>query len=754
MMRKRPIVWITCLYMAVLFLLLVIWPDLGEKVFGYQGKRDALYKELGEKGTLTGRILSIDPSAKNVKVRLRVEKAGRTFDCILLISEEDQEDPQTSQELMTDFIQGLQSGPLMTVSGSFLWPQPAHNPGEFDLEAYCRLQRFYFYVSPDKIQMASEQGNRSWITHLFHPFWMVRWRFQSRRHLGRLISRIWPQPYSGIVTAMLTGDRSSLDQEQEQLFSEAGISHILAISGLHLTILTGLLMKFLRLHLSKRKASLTGNLLVWAYTWWCGGSFATMRAASMLTTATAASLLGREKDDLSSMALSMLFMLLIQPYYLTSASFWMTYAALYGMRFGSLLWMPFRRIPYPLRKWTASSVGVSLFLMPFSLWFYFEASPFACLINLWVVPAMQAVILTALMAVVLGAVWLPLSAGPAALCRLLLKSFQRLAALSAGLRLTVRGKPSPFQMILFAALAALAFAYLFYCRRDGEKAPEEKEKPWMRFLLHYRYAVAAALLTILLLWPWHPQRVTFLSVGQGDCAVIESKGSVILVDAGPSYDSVIKPYLKLRGVSHVDAIVLSHPDLDHIEGALALAADPDFTVGSLIMADEASQDTDDRIKLKEEVLQQKGSVWLLKREDRLQIGSVFMEVLSPGSDVTSINDSSLVVKARIGSYSYLFCGDISQDTEKVLLSQGTDLSCDILKAAHHGSETSSSYPFLKAAKPCLTVISCGRRNRYGHPSPKTLDRFRKLGLPYMVTAWNGAVWVDQRRGRLIFHYFG
>ena len=744
-MRKRPILWIACLYVAFLFLLLVIRPDLGEKVFGYQHKREALYKELGERGKLTGQIQSVDPSSETLKVRLWSEKAGRIFDCILLIPAQD------VAEL---------TGSLVTVSGSFIWPEPAHNPGEFDLEAYARLHGFYFYVKPDKITIYGDNNKSFRISRILHPFFLIRWRYESRQYLNRLISRIWSQPYSGIITAMLTGDRSSLDDDQEQLFSQAGISHILAISGLHLTVLTGLMMKLLRRLLPKRKASLAGNILAWAYTWWCGGSFATMRAASMLTTSTFASLLGRDKDDLSSIALSMLFMLAVRPYYLTNAGFWMTYAALLGMRFGSLLWMPVRFIPYPLRKWTASSVGVSLFLLPLSLWFYFEAAPFAVLINLWVIPAMQAVIIAALLAILTGALWLPLAAGPAALCRLFLKSFQTLAVLSAKLHLTFRGRPSLFQMFLFAALSTLAFACLFRWRRDKvlQSSSRTKDRPRKGLPVgmqpRYYFGVAALLLFILLLWPYHPTRVMFLSVGQGDCAVIESKGRVILVDAGPSYDSVIKPYLKLRGVRRVDAIVLSHPDQDHIEGALALAADPDFSVGSLIMADSSIQDTSDRNLLKEEVIHQNGKVWRLKKGDRFQIGGVLMEVLSPGSEFESVNDSCLVVKARMGSFSYLFCGDISQKAEEVLLSEGADLSCQILKVAHHGAETSSSYPFLKAASPAFSVISCGKRNRYGHPSPKTLDRFKKLGLPYKVTAYSGAVWVDQRQGRLIFYYFG
>ena len=274
-----------------------------------------------------------------------------------------------------------------------------------------------------------------------------------------------------------------------------------------------------------------------------------------------------------------------------------------------------------------------------------------------------------------------------------------------------------------------------------------EKKAWLAF---------AAVQILLLIWRliYHPAppelRVTFLDVGQGDAAVIETPGGrTVLMDTGgrdiegdnDEGRRTVAPFLRSRGVNRIDAMLLSHPHADHIGGAATLLNR--FTV-NLVM--DNGQDADK--PLVSEILTTAQAHHALYKTARrgqvLELGDgVVLRVLAPTETETQgpVNNASLVVRLEYGQTSLLFTGDAETDEERDLLTNGdrNALACNALKVGHHGSDTSTTPDFLAAAHPALAVVSVGKRNLYGHPRREILDRLAAGGVKTFRTDQNGAV---------------
>lgn len=244
-------------------------------------------------------------------------------------------------------------------------------------------------------------------------------------------------------------------------------------------------------------------------------------------------------------------------------------------------------------------------------------------------------------------------------------------------------------------------------------------------------------------------RVTFLDVGQGDSAIIESPtGKVLIVDTGGLFadgsedegERVVAPYLHYRGRDHVDAIVLTHPHADHIGGATSLLRE--FSVGLLI-----DNGAPDHSPLTTQILtaaHERGvPTRAARRGEELDFGDgVTAKVLAPSPQETQAgvpNDASVTLRLEYGRTAFLLTGDAEAEEESEMLQSGQPLACDLLKVGHHGSHTSTTPAFLAAAHPRFAIVSVGAHNVYGHPSPEILARLRETGVRAFRTDKNGAV---------------
>ena len=232
--------------------------------------------------------------------------------------------------------------------------------------------------------------------------------------------------------------------------------------------------------------------------------------------------------------------------------------------------------------------------------------------------------------------------------------------------------------------------------------------------------------------------VYFLDVGQADAAILQCGDEVMMIDGGESSDSsLIYSYLtKTLGITHIDYMIATHPHADHI-GGLSGALNA-CSVG-VVYSPVRSYDSKQFSSLVKYVQKQGRELTVPEIGDSFAFGDAQVQFLSPMKEYSNINDCSIVVRITHGNNTFLFTGDAEWDAEHDMVDSGYDLSAAVLKVGHHGSDTSSSYVFLREVMPKYAVISCGEGNSYGHPTEAVLSRLRDVGAQVFRTDLQGDV---------------
>ena len=234
--------------------------------------------------------------------------------------------------------------------------------------------------------------------------------------------------------------------------------------------------------------------------------------------------------------------------------------------------------------------------------------------------------------------------------------------------------------------------------------------------------------------------VEMLDVGQGDSTLLVSGGKAALIDTGTkSKASVIKKVLKQKNISVLDMLLITHNHTDHMGGVDVITEY--IPVKTFVMPDLKYTDerTDKMERATENVKAAGGKCVTAKKGDKFTVGEFEFSVLGAYYTEKDENDRSIVTKAQIGKWKFLFTGDAQGPVERRLIADKANLKCDVLKVGHHGSMYSSTEEFLEAASPSLAMISCGKGNRYSHPHDVVLLRLKEAGIKYQRTDTNGNV---------------
>ena len=231
--------------------------------------------------------------------------------------------------------------------------------------------------------------------------------------------------------------------------------------------------------------------------------------------------------------------------------------------------------------------------------------------------------------------------------------------------------------------------------------------------------------------------VTYLDVGQGDCTLLQCDGQVMLIDAAEGNQAnKITAYLKQHGVTVIDYLVCTHAHADHCGGMRAvIAAFPVRTLYSSVTS--SSNGAFQRVMRAAETANL--AITVPNVGDTFSLGSATVTVLGPQKHYSDVNNQSLILRVDYGSNAFLFTGDAEYESETDVLDAGEDVRCDVIKAGHHGSRTSTGYRLLYEAQPKYAVISCGADNEYGHPHDDTLSRLRDADVTVYRTDLNGTI---------------
>ncbi|MYA62946.1 MAG: DNA internalization-related competence protein ComEC/Rec2 [Dehalococcoidia bacterium] len=618
--------------------------------------------------------------------------------------------------------------------------------GAFDFPAYLESQGIGTVMRfPDAELIGEDSGA---------PFY--RWLYSLRRDMARAMSTVIPEPQASFGQAILLGIRDTLPDTLNEDFRRAGTAHLLAISGLHVGILLALSISASEFLIGRRRQIylVLPLLAIWMYALISGASDSAIRAAVMGTVYIVAIAVGRPRSLIPALALAASLMAAFEPRVLTRVSFQLSFAAMMGIAiYYEILsdriteWIGLG----PEREdWRATSlrglagavgvtVAATLATAPLVMFYFERVSLVGLPATLLSMPALPLALVahgaTSLVGMVSETAALP---------------FGWIAWILSGY---ITGISSLFSGLPMASVEtgelARGFVWVYYSVVTGivvllyspirwrrprlrlSSASWNMSVPWQIPVL--ALVIAVVVWTVALSRPEGMLKVVFADVGQGDMTIITTpSGQTIVVDGGPDPERAVQvldaqmPFWKRT----LSLVVLSHPHSDHISGLSEILRRYDV---EHILESRSEYESADYMAWSRLTESESAQFLEPRPGTRLSFpGGVEVHVLGPPDATVNANDASVVVRVVYGNASFLLTGDVFRDGERWLLGSGHVLDSDVLKVAHHGSDTSSSAPFLGAVSPRAAVISAGQDNRFGHPDPEVVERLEGLMPPSRI----------------------
>ncbi|MGM9945550.1 MAG: DNA internalization-related competence protein ComEC/Rec2 [Lysinibacillus sp.] len=567
--------------------------------------------------------------------------------------------------------------------------------------------------------------------------------YEQRFLLSEHIHKVFPASLAAEAEALIIGIQDQVDAEITRAYQKLGITHLFAISGLHVALISWMFFQgLLRLRVRRELATLVLIVILPIYALLAGGAPSVWRAVSVVEFVMLARYFNWRIPIDDALAISFIVFVLLQPGAVYQVGFQLSYLATVSLIYSG-------PILAKARTWWMQGFLMTfvcqLLTYPILLLHFYELSLSSFLANVIFVPLFSFVILP------INIVLLLISFIPGPFANWLFALYEPartflteviLFLQSVPYQMWVPGKPSVVWMIV---LYASVFT-TFICLTKGTR--------------YWRIVVVLLTPALLFQLSHYVERdatISFINVGQGDCILIElpHRQGVYMIDTGGLlrfrqeawkerqnvYEvgtQIVVPYLKGKGITSLDTLIISHADADHVEAAEEVLKEiriKEIHITPQSHTKDAMQDLlaeakKQRVPIKEQIA---GVTW--------QKGNALFRYIWPTDTNYEGNNDSLVLMMTYGAFKALFTGDLEEAGEQVLIRQeGANIAnVDVLKAGHHGSKTSSSDAFIEHVRPRLTIFMAGKDNRYGHPHAEVVDRLKSRNLPYLTTGEDGTI---------------
>lgn len=609
-------------------------------------------------------------------------------------------------------------------------PHGTQNPHGYDFEAWALAENIRATGT-----IKTKAQHQKLQTFVWRPRYAVE--YLRDRVKQRIENVLQDRPYKGVIQALVMGDDGAIAADDWQLFLRTGTTHLMSISGLHITMLSGLAFALtawlwrrypkLVMRLPARKAAtLAGVVIAFVYVLLAGFAVPAQRTLYMLLVFALALWTGRQVPIFQVLALALLTVVVLDPWAVISAGFWLSFTAVavlayaFAGRVGQVHW---------LKAALYSQWAVTLGMLPLLLFMFHQASVISPVANAFAIPLISFLVTP----LALIGSFLPLDFLLALAYRALDICMQMLKALNDVPSVVWQQHAPPGWTLLPAALGMI----------------------WLLLPRGFplRSLGFVGLLPMFLMLPdpiaEGEMKVAILDVGQGLSVVIHTAHHHLVYDAGPKSSAqsdaakrVILPYLMGEGINKLDMVMLSHDDIDHAGGMSTLLKN--IPIGRV----SSSLDPEKTAAFPQVVHQNcaAGQHWVWDK--------VHFDVLHPQENAAlSDNNRSCVLRVRSQTGSLLLTGDIEKLAEQQILAWTgahhgqSGLKTDVLVAPHHGSKTSSSYPFVSATAPSLVVFANGYLNRFRHPNVKVLSRYQAIGSEMLRSDYDGAILLQFMSGQ-------
>lgn len=657
----------------------------------------------------------------------------------------------------------------ISVSGTIQKFTNGTNPGQFNELLYYKSLHIDYKLFSKQITILDD--THSYYSDLLHSI---------RSHIKNIYQKFLSEEDAGIMGAMLLGEKSDLPKDVKELYQKNGISHILAISGLHISMIGLFLYHLLKkIYVPNETAVPITIFILISYGFLTDFSVSTNRAVIMLIVSLCSILFGRTYDFPTAICFSGCIILLQNPYQLCNSGFLLSFGAVFGIAivFPVLkdLFLPEKTEEKPLEKkaknchitlrfWSKCiyrtvienknqkqlrnfirkilenlliSLSINTVTLPIILYYYFDYPVYSCILNLLILPCMCFLIGLGFLLAVLGSFSWMFGFFVAKIIHIILSFYHFLCDIFLLLPnsiLTI-GHPSLPKILLFY-VSILLFILIYH---------------WTRKKRAILFCLGCFIL--FLQFPSRMLQITVLDVGQGDGILIQSpNGTNFFIDGGSTSVNELEQYrmspcLKSKGISCIDYAIITHMDQDHISGITSLL-EKNTTPGTvqiktLIVPNTSMQDAafESVVRLAN---QQKVTVMYFEKGDKLIDGELTFTCMHPYNGFTTQerNAYSTVLYMKYKNFSMLFTGDVANEGEQALIDNENFPECDIYKVAHHGSKYTNSDALLNKVNARFAIVSAGKDNDYGHPHKEVLKRLSDRNCSCFCTIDYGAIQIN------------
>lgn len=655
------------------------------------------------------------------------------------------------------FTEKLKYGDKIKVKGSFSEASSQRNYGGFNYKEYLKSLKVYGTIRANQLKVLSRNRLNNIFSLANQVSSMVKQKIDSSME----------ESQASIIKGIVLGDSSDMDQEIQENFRISSISHILAVSGMHVSYLVIGINILLRNKVGKRKIRFITILFLIFYMFITGFSPSVVRASIMSILVMGAGILYRKNDIWTSLAISLFLILIYNPFLIENIGLQFSYIGTIGiMVLHKNVFRFFRNIRIKNRKWKykfnrkvilfiskikeilAVTLSAQLAIFPIMIYHFNLLGVYFFISNLLVSVIIGPIIIFSTIFIVFSLIFNPISK---VICIVLKLLIQMLIVISNLAKLPFSklylSTPQIWTILLYYILIIIFnFIYSLY---TSEKLNNTQVRvrnlialAKYKIFLNKKKYLKKIFIIILMLFLFHfiPKNleINFVDVGQGDCTfIVTPRNKTILIDGGgedsDEFDvgkSTLLPYILDKGYTKIDYIFISHFDQDHVGGILTILQE--IKVEKVIISKQEENSENYRKFL--EIVKENGvSVAIVKMGDSVNIEKgIYFEILWPTSEQiqeNKLNNNSLVMKMYYHNFSVLFTGDIEEKAERKILEiyngEKDKLLSDVLKVAHHGSKTSTIEEFLNIVNPKMALIGVGKNNMFHHPSEETIKKLKK-----------------------------
>lgn len=689
-------------------------------------------------------------------------------------------------------------GDILVVKGDFEKGEISRNYGGFNYRNYLKQNKIYGIVFAEEIEQISQRKD------IYYNFFKIRNSLESK------INKLYEDDYGSFLKSLLIGNKSELDEEIIKNFQDSNISHILAISGLHISfILVGVNFILEKIINSKKIRNSFLIIFLLFFMLLTGNSVSCMRACIMNIFAILCSTFYKRNDFYSSLIISIFFIIIINPYNIFNVGMWLSYCGTIGivliynflykilrkvlnlknkkveLNYKNTQKDYLKKIAINIKKFLLKSltlcISAQIFIIPIMIYVFNNFSLTFFISNIITSIFIGYILAIGYISIFISFIFFPLSEFISYFEKIIIDIIFNTANIVSKMPFSKIYviTPSILLIILYYIMIFIFIIYFkknkFYIIRILLSFPKVKWKNIFNNIIKKskilkKFFVVLIIITIITNTNKFNfnLKIYFVDVGQGDCSfIITPNGKRILIDGGEGnsnkYDygeKVLFPYLLDRKINKIDYLIASHADSDHIGGLIYIVENMKVKNILIGIQPESSKQLE---KLIEIANSKKIKITLLERGDDIFIDkNIKLEVLWPDKNnliyENTINNNSLVFKIKYNNFSMLFTGDIEEIAEKAILKMYYDdtekLKSTILKVAHHGSKSSSVQDFLDAVSPQIALIGVRKNNNFGHPNGDVIERLENCGIKIYRTDQMGEIPINiNKNGKIHIRKF-